>query len=146
GRPVGIGAERRTRVPVRHRHSRAVSNAARHGLMVRRRRGLTRLTPTVRSACLILLAVLAAMAQAPAPQMQEGFADLGGVRLWYRDSGGAGVPVVFLHAATGSSRVWEHQEGPFTAAGVRIIEYDRRGFGRTVVAQAAATTAAAATG
>jgi pimeloyl-ACP methyl ester carboxylesterase len=63
--------------------------------------------------------------------MREGYAQLPGVRLWYRDSGGDGVPVVFLHAATGSSRVWEHQETAFTAAGYRVIAYDRRGFGRT---------------
>ena len=51
---------------------------------------------------------------------------------------------MFLHAATGSSRVWEYQEAAFTAAGYRVIAYDRRGFGRTVVnASAAATTTAA---
>ena len=61
------------------------------------------------------------------------YAELPGVRLWYRDSGGGGIPVVFLHAATGSSRVWEHQEGAFVSAGFRFIAYDRRGFGRTVV-------------
>jgi pimeloyl-ACP methyl ester carboxylesterase len=43
------------------------------------------------------------------------------------------VPVVFLHAATGSSRVWEHQIPAFTAAGYRIIAFDRRGYGRTVI-------------
>src|SRR5262245_13801970 len=94
----------------------------------------------------VLALAFAAMAQAPAPQMREGFAELGGVRLSYRDSGGNGVPVVFLHAATGSSQVWEHQEGPFTAAGFRVIAYDRRGFGRTVVAQAATPNATAETG
>jgi len=80
--------------------------------------------------------VAAMMAQAPAPRstpMREMYADLPGVRLWYRDSGGSGVPVVFLHAATGSSRVWEHQEDVFIAAGYRFIAYDRRGFGRTIV-------------
>ena len=35
--------------------------------------------------------------------MREAYAELPGVRLWYRDSGGTGVPVVFMHAATGSS-------------------------------------------
>ena len=65
--------------------------------------------------------------------MREAYAELPGVRLWYRDSGGTGVPVVFMHAATGSSRVWEHQIPAFTAAGYRFIAYDRRGFGRTVV-------------
>ena len=41
--------------------------------------------------------------------------------VWYVDSGGSGVPIVFLHAATGSSRVWEHQIPAFTAAGYRFI-------------------------
>jgi len=76
--------------------------------------------------------------------VHEAYADLPGVRLWYRDSGGGGVPVVFLHAATGSSRVWEHQEDAFVAAGYRFIAYDRRGFGRTVV-QPLVTTSAAST-
>jgi pimeloyl-ACP methyl ester carboxylesterase len=40
---------------------------------------------------------------------------------------------VFLHAATGSSRVWEYQLPAFTAAGYRVVAYDRRGFGRSVV-------------
>jgi pimeloyl-ACP methyl ester carboxylesterase len=70
------------------------------------------------------------MAQAPG---YEGHANLPGVRIWYKDTGGSGVPVVFLHASTGSSRVWEHQIPAFTAAGFRVIAYDRRGWGRTVV-------------
>jgi pimeloyl-ACP methyl ester carboxylesterase len=44
-----------------------------------------------------------------ASSVREAYADLPGVRLCYRDTGGTGVPVVFLHAATGSSRVWEYQ-------------------------------------
>ena len=72
-------------------------------------------------------------AASPAPAV-EAHADLPGVRLWYRDSGGAGVPVVFMHAATGSSRVWEYQIPAFTAAGFRVIAFDRRGFGRTAIA------------
>ena len=61
------------------------------------------------------------------------FADIPGVRLWYVDSGGAGTPVVFLHAATGTSQVWEHQIKPFVSAGYRFIAYDRRGHGRSVI-------------
>jgi pimeloyl-ACP methyl ester carboxylesterase len=61
------------------------------------------------------------------------YAALPGVRIWYRDTGGDGVPVVFVHAATGSSQVWEHQLPAFTAAGYRVITYDRRGFGRSVI-------------
>ncbi|MBV8844638.1 MAG: alpha/beta hydrolase [Bryobacterales bacterium] len=61
------------------------------------------------------------------------YAALPGVRLFYRDTGGSGVPVVFLHANTGSSRVWEYQIPAFTAAGYRFIAFDRRGWGRTEV-------------
>jgi pimeloyl-ACP methyl ester carboxylesterase len=43
------------------------------------------------------------------------------------------VPVVFVHAATGSSRVWEYQVPAFVAKGYRVITYDRRGFGRSAV-------------
>jgi pimeloyl-ACP methyl ester carboxylesterase len=59
--------------------------------------------------------------------------ELPGARIFYQDSGGSGTPVVFLHAATGSSRVWEYQIPAFTAAGYRFIAFDRRGWGRTVV-------------
>ena len=73
-------------------------------------------------------------AQSPlAPPAREAFAALPGVRLWYTDTGGRGAPVVFLHAATGSSRTWEHQLPAFTQAGYRVIAYDRRGWGRSVI-------------
>jgi pimeloyl-ACP methyl ester carboxylesterase len=74
--------------------------------------------------------------QAPAgaaPPFREAFAELPGVRLCYRDTGGNGIPVVLMHAATGSSRVWEYQIPAFTAAGFRVIAFDRRGFGRTTI-------------
>jgi pimeloyl-ACP methyl ester carboxylesterase len=83
--------------------------------------------------CAGLAAMMTLPLLAQSRSMHEGYAELSGVRLWYRDSGGAGVPVVFLHAATGSSGVWEHQENAFVSAGFRFIAYDRRGFGRTVV-------------
>ena len=72
------------------------------------------------------------MAQAPLPG-SETSAALPGVRIWYRDTGGSGATVVFVHAATGSSQVWEHQLPAFTAAGYRVVTYDRRGFGRSVI-------------
>ena len=58
---------------------------------------------------------------------------LPGVRLWYVDTGGTGVPVVFLHAATGSVRSWEYQVDAFTKAGYRFVAFDRRGWGRSVI-------------
>ena len=71
-------------------------------------------------------------AQAPLP-VRETYAALPGVRIWYADTGGGGVPVIFVHQATGSSRVWERQLPAFTAAGYRVVAYDRRGFGRSVI-------------
>ena len=69
---------------------------------------------------------------APLPG-REAHADLPGVRIWYTDTGGSGVPVVLLHANTGSSRVWDYQTPAFTARGYRVIAYDRRGFGRSII-------------
>ena len=63
----------------------------------------------------------------------EGTVQLPGVRLWYVDTGGNGVPVVFLHAATGSVRNWEYQVAAFTKAGYRFLAFDRRGWGRSAI-------------
>jgi len=73
----------------------------------------------------------ALLAQSPAPA-REATADLPGVHLFFTDSGGNGEPVVFVHAATGSSRVWEYQRAAFAARRYRVITYDRRGYGRSV--------------
>jgi pimeloyl-ACP methyl ester carboxylesterase len=60
-------------------------------------------------------------------------AQVPGIGLRYRESGGEGSgegpPVVFLHAGSGSSSMWEHQIPDFTAAGYRFIAYDRRDTG-----------------
>ena len=42
---------------------------------------------------------------------------------------GSGTPVVFLHAGSGNSRMWEHQLAAFAVAGYRFIAYDRRAEG-----------------
>jgi pimeloyl-ACP methyl ester carboxylesterase len=59
------------------------------------------------------------------------YVNLPGVQLWYIDNGGAGVPVVFMHAASGTCESWAPQLPAFTAAGYRCITYDRRGWGRS---------------
>lgn len=80
-----------------------------------------------------LLALSLGIAMGAQPRMKEGYKDVPGARIFYLDSGGNGVPVVFLHANTGSSRVWENQIPAFTAMGYRFIAYDRRGWGRTEI-------------
>lgn len=67
------------------------------------------------------------------PSVHEAYVTVPGARIFYRDTGGNGTPVILLHAATGSSRVWEYQIPAFTAAGYRVIMFDRRGWGRTEV-------------
>jgi pimeloyl-ACP methyl ester carboxylesterase len=59
-------------------------------------------------------------------------ADLPGVKLWFTDSGGDGVPIVLLHANTGTSESWEAQVAAFAAQGYRVIAFDRRGWGKSL--------------
>src|ERR1700733_506811 len=73
------------------------------------------------------------MAMLQAQTIHEAYAAVPGARIFYRDTGGTGVPVILLHAATGSSRVWEYQFPALTAAGYRVIAFDRRGWGRTEI-------------
>lgn len=66
-------------------------------------------------------------ASAPGAQLADHVADLPTGPVFYRDSGGEGVPMVFLHAASGSSLLWEYQIPEFTGAGFRFIAIDYRG-------------------
>jgi pimeloyl-ACP methyl ester carboxylesterase len=76
---------------------------------------------------------------AQAQPMRDGYAAVPGARLFYVDSGGDRAAVVFLHAATGTTRAWQYQMPAFGAAGYRVIAYDRRGWGRTVVEAGSST-------
>ena len=79
----------------------------------------------------VIIAFIAILSLAQTPY-RESYLDLPGARLFFIDTGGRGTPVVFLHANTGSSRNWiEYQIPAFTAAGYRLISYDRRGWGRS---------------
>lgn len=64
-------------------------------------------------------------AQAPT---REGLAPLARTRLFFWDTGGDGVPVVLLHAATQSAMGWVYQQPALAAAGYRAIGYSRRGY------------------
>lgn len=51
--------------------------------------------------------------------------------LYYEDTGGSGHPVVLIHGWPLSGEAWKYQVAPLSRAGLRIITYDRRGFGRS---------------
>jgi non-heme chloroperoxidase len=53
------------------------------------------------------------------------------VRLHVHDSGGQGRPVILIHGWPLSGESWKAQIPALTAAGFRVIAYDRRGFGRS---------------
>ncbi|MDB5808879.1 MAG: Twin-arginine translocation pathway signal [Betaproteobacteria bacterium] len=57
-------------------------------------------------------------------------ADLPAGRVFYRDSGGSAQPVVFLHAASGNSALWEYQVPALIDAGFRFIALDHRATAR----------------
>ena len=63
-------------------------------------------------------------AQAPAA---EGKLDVGGARIWYWDTGGAGEAVVLVHPYSGSALNWGYQQPALSAAGYRVVAYSRRG-------------------
>ena len=65
------------------------------------------------------------------------FLSLPGVELWFEDAGGDGIPVILLHAASGTCECWVHQIPAFTSAGYRCISYDRRTWGRSKTTDAA---------
>ena len=63
--------------------------------------------------------------------IKTGTVDVGGAQLPYWDTGGDGVPVILLHANTGSLESWPHQQTAFPREGFRTISYSRRGVGST---------------
>src|SRR5262249_23918034 len=91
-------------------------------------------TGLLTTAIVVLAFAMSSFSQSTPPGQ---FAELPGVRLRYIDTGGNGIPVVFLHSNTGSSANWEHQIPVFTSAHFRFIAYDRRGWGRSVTEPAA---------
>ncbi len=92
--------------------------------------------------CWLIFAFLNSASAQPAASQVTGAATLDATvqlsagKIFYRDSGGAGLPVVFLHAGSGNSMLWERQIPVFTSAGYRFIAIDYRGLDNT----AASTT------
>jgi pimeloyl-ACP methyl ester carboxylesterase len=67
------------------------------------------------------------------------YADLPGVKLWFIDTRGAGVPIVLLHPNTGTVAIWQPQISAFAQAGYRAIAFDRRGWGKSTPDPAASS-------
>ena len=80
----------------------------------------------------LLLAILLAAASASAAAPDGAFATLPGVKLWYTDTGGNGVPIILLHANTGTTASWSPQTAALARAGYRVIAFDRRGWGKSL--------------
>ena len=88
-----------------------------------------------------VVALAVASLDANAASVAEAYADLPVGRVFYLDSGGDGAAVVFLHARSGNSLLFEKQVEPIARAGFRFIAYDRVGQGRSARAAAAAADA-----
>jgi non-heme chloroperoxidase len=56
---------------------------------------------------------------------------LSSVKLHVDDTGGDGRPVVLIHGWPLSGESWSEQVASLSAAGYRVVRYDRRGFGRS---------------
>jgi pimeloyl-ACP methyl ester carboxylesterase len=63
--------------------------------------------------------------------LQADEATAASVLLHIEDSGGSGRPVVLIHGWPLSAQTWETQVAALSAAGYRVVAYDRRGFGRS---------------
>jgi len=53
-----------------------------------------------------------------------------GTMLHYKDWG-SGTPVVLIHGWPLDADMWDYQAVPLANQGLRVVEYDRRGFGRS---------------
>jgi pimeloyl-ACP methyl ester carboxylesterase len=63
----------------------------------------------------------------------ESYVELPNVRLWVTDTGGAGDPVILLHANTGTAEAWQKQIPALAQAGYRVLAPDRPGWGKSFI-------------
>ncbi len=54
-----------------------------------------------------------------------------GTEIHVKDTGGEGRAVVMTHAWPLSAAIWDYQAAALAKSGLRVITYDRRGFGRS---------------
>ncbi len=67
-------------------------------------------------------------AQTPS-QMETGYAEVNGTRLYY-EMAGEGEPIVMIHGLGWDTRSWDNQFAEF-AKQYKVIRYDMRGFGKS---------------
>lgn len=67
----------------------------------------------------------------PTPTKGEVMSDSSPIRLHHEDTGGDGRPVVLIHGWPLSGASWKETVPALTSAGLRVITYDRRGFGQS---------------
>ncbi|WP_137155674.1 alpha/beta fold hydrolase [Rhizobium sp. FKL33] len=65
--------------------------------------------------------------------MQDKFVDIDGIGIRYRDAGGDGRPVLFIHGIAGSLEMWRRQLGQFDPS-IRTIALDLPGHGLSDIA------------
>ena len=53
------------------------------------------------------------------------------VDLFVKDTGGSGRAIILTHAWPLNADIWDYQAVALSKAGLRVISYDRRGFGRS---------------
>jgi pimeloyl-ACP methyl ester carboxylesterase len=63
--------------------------------------------------------------------LNAGFADINGAKLYY-EAAGEGHPLLLLHAGVADCRMWDDQFERF-ARRYRVIRYDMRGFGKSMM-------------
>jgi pimeloyl-ACP methyl ester carboxylesterase len=68
------------------------------------------------------------------PTKGEAMPDSTSVTLHHEDTGGEGRPVVLIHGWPLSGASWKDTVPALTEAGLRVITYDRRGFGQSAAA------------
>jgi pimeloyl-ACP methyl ester carboxylesterase len=64
-------------------------------------------------------------------QIQTGFAELNGTRLYY-EVAGSGAALAFVHGFSLDTRMWDDQFEAF-AERYRVVRYDARGFGKSAL-------------
>jgi pimeloyl-ACP methyl ester carboxylesterase len=62
---------------------------------------------------------------------KEGFADISGLGLHYKDWGGEGQPILLLHGLASNCSIWDLVAHCLVEGGARVVAYDQRGHGRS---------------